>query len=67
MLKVYKGFTGLLLWNSILGCGQGLVELLRAMKLGHSILGDVSVSDTYRTLTPVRHVLVKCPIQKTIF
>jgi len=24
-------------------------------------------SDTYRTLTPVRHVLVKCPVQKTIF
>jgi len=27
----------------------------QAMKLGHSIFGDVSVSDTYQTLTPVRH------------
>ena len=25
------------------------------MKLGHSIFGDVSMSDTYRTLTPVQH------------
>ena len=33
---------------------QAIDDLL-AMKLGHFIFDDVSVSDTYRTLTPVRH------------